>query len=213
MVEYGKHQKVWGNQAAHGSASTDLAPAFSQIPLLELPRSVPSRVRVRTCSMRCAPHFGALLIRTDAYQGLYKVELTTLYRPYFLPEFLPSLEEWHLLGGDLDRIAGFGIAPFSGIAASGTKTAKTSQLDFVALPQSLGNTREQNADNGFGLSLGKVDFVGNSSSEFCFCHVSSPTEGTCPTWTRTPTICDDRDGCPRTCSGMSRLWGGTTLNA
>ena len=57
MVEYGKHQKVWGNQAAHGSASTDLAPAFSQIPLLELPRSVPSRVRVRTCSMRCAPQF------------------------------------------------------------------------------------------------------------------------------------------------------------
>ena len=157
--------------------------------------------------------FGALLIRTDAYQGLYKVELTTLYRPYFLPEFLPGLEEWHLLGRDLDRIAGFGIAPFSGIAASGTKTAKTSQLDFVALPQSLGNTREQNADDGFGLSLGKVDFVGNSSSEFCFCHVSSPTEGTRPTWTRTPTICDDRDGCPRTCSGMSRLWGGTTLNA
>ena len=37
--KYGKHQKVWGNQAAHGSASTDLAPAFSRIPLLELPRS------------------------------------------------------------------------------------------------------------------------------------------------------------------------------
>ena len=53
----GKHQKVWGNQAAHGSASTDLAPAFSRIPPLELPRSVPSRVRVRTCSMRCAPQF------------------------------------------------------------------------------------------------------------------------------------------------------------
>ena len=55
-----KHQKVWGNQAAHSSASTDLAPAFSRIPLLELPRSVPSRVRVRTCSMRCAPQFLAL---------------------------------------------------------------------------------------------------------------------------------------------------------
>ena len=54
---YGKHQKVWGNQAAHGSASTDPAPAFSRIPPLELPRSVPSRVRVRTCSMRCAPQF------------------------------------------------------------------------------------------------------------------------------------------------------------
>ncbi len=48
---------MWGNQTAHGSASTDLAPAFSRIPLLELPRSVPSRVRVRTCSMRCAPQF------------------------------------------------------------------------------------------------------------------------------------------------------------
>ena len=53
----GKHRKVWGNQAAHGSASTDLAPAFSRIPLLELPRSVPSRVRVRTCSRKGAPQF------------------------------------------------------------------------------------------------------------------------------------------------------------
>ena len=51
---------MWGNQTAHGSASTDLAPAFSRIPLLELPRSVPSRVRIRTCSMRCAPQFLAL---------------------------------------------------------------------------------------------------------------------------------------------------------
>ena len=41
----GKHQKVWGNQAAHGSTSTDLAPAFSRISLLELLRSVPPRVR------------------------------------------------------------------------------------------------------------------------------------------------------------------------
>ena len=48
---------MWGNQAAHGSASTALAPAFSRIPPLELPRRVPSRVRVRTCSMRCAPQF------------------------------------------------------------------------------------------------------------------------------------------------------------
>ena len=53
----GKHQKVWGNQAAHSSASTDLPPAFSRIPLLELPHSVPSRVRVRISSMRCAPQF------------------------------------------------------------------------------------------------------------------------------------------------------------
>ena len=96
---------------------------------------------------------------------LFGAPLTTLYRPYFLPEFFPGLEEGHLLGGDLDRIAGFGIAPFAGIAAPGSKTAKTSQLDFVALPQGLGNTREQNADDGFGLPLGKVDSVGNSSSE------------------------------------------------
>ena len=54
--------KVWGKQAAHGSASTDLAPAFSRIPPLGLPRSVPSRVRVRTCSMRCAPQLGVLSI-------------------------------------------------------------------------------------------------------------------------------------------------------
>ena len=30
MRTSGKHQKVWDNQAAHGSASTDLAPAFSR---------------------------------------------------------------------------------------------------------------------------------------------------------------------------------------
>ena len=58
---------MWGNQAAHGSASTDLAPAFSRIPLLELPRSVPSRVRVRTCSMRCAPQFLALPVSRSPF--------------------------------------------------------------------------------------------------------------------------------------------------
>ena len=89
-----------------------------------------------------------------------------IYRPYFLPEVLTGLEEWHLPGGNPDRIAGSGIAPFSGIAASGTKTSETSQLDLVTLPQSLGNARQQNADDGLGLSLGKVDFVGNYPSEF-----------------------------------------------
>ena len=45
----------------------------------------------------------------------------------------------------------------------------------VPLPQRLGNAREHNTDNGLSLPLGKVDFVGNPCSEFCFCHVSSPT--------------------------------------
>ena len=66
LYETGKHQKVWGNQAAHGSTSADLAPAFSRIPLLELLRSVPSRVRVRTCSMRCAPQFLVLSKRVSS---------------------------------------------------------------------------------------------------------------------------------------------------
>ena len=56
----GSAKKWGGNQAAQGSASTDLAPVFSRIPLLELPRSVPSRVRVRIYSMRCVPQFLAL---------------------------------------------------------------------------------------------------------------------------------------------------------
>ena len=46
-------QKVWGNQAASCSASTDLSPAFSPgYHCSNFPRSVPSRVRVRACSMR-----------------------------------------------------------------------------------------------------------------------------------------------------------------
>ena len=126
--------------------------------------------------------------------------LTTLQRPHSLTEFLSGLEEGDLLAGNLDGVAGLGIAPLSGIAAPGPKTAETSQLHFVPLPQSLGNAREQNADDGFGLSLGKVDSVGNSFSEFCFCHVSSPNEGTRSAWTRPPTKCDDR-GAPASRGG------------
>jgi hypothetical protein len=96
---------------------------------------------------------------------------------YDFPEFLPGLKKRHLLGGDLDRVAGFGIAPFAGVAASGSETAEASQLDFVALFQGVSNTCEQNVDDGFGLLLGKVNFVGNSSRKLCFCHVSSLTEG------------------------------------
>ena len=49
----GECQKVWGNQAASCSASTDLSPAFSPgYHCSNFPRSVPSRVRVRACSMR-----------------------------------------------------------------------------------------------------------------------------------------------------------------
>ena len=62
--EQGSTKKVWGNQTAHGSAATALTPAFSPIPRLELPRRVPSRVCVRTCSMRCAPQF--LVLSNDA---------------------------------------------------------------------------------------------------------------------------------------------------
>ena len=54
----GKHQKVWGNQAARGSVSPELSPAFSPgYHCSNFPLSVSSRVRVRACSMRCAPGF------------------------------------------------------------------------------------------------------------------------------------------------------------
>ena len=42
----------------------------------------------------------------------------------FLPELLAGLEEGHFLDGNLDRIAGSGIAPLSGIAEAGTKFPK-----------------------------------------------------------------------------------------
>ena len=55
---FGKCQKVWGNQAARGSASTDLSPVFSPgYHCSNFPRKVPSRARARGCSMRCAPPF------------------------------------------------------------------------------------------------------------------------------------------------------------
>ena len=95
-----------------------------------------------------------------------KLVVNLIDRSHFLPEILPGLEKWHSLGGDPDCIAHSGIAPFPCIAASGPKTAEAAQLDFVALPQSLGNARQQNVDDGFRLSLGKVESIGNSSSEF-----------------------------------------------
>ena len=89
-----------------------------------------------------------------------------LYRSYFLPEILSGFEKRNPLGGDPDCIARFGIAPFPCVPASGPKTAEAAQLDLVALPQSFGNARQQNVDDGFRLSLGKVESIGNSSSEF-----------------------------------------------
>ena len=104
--------------------------------------------------------------------------LAAPHRRHFLPELLASLEEGCLLGGYLDRIAGSGIAPLSGIAAPGPKTPKAPQFHLVPLLQRLANAREKNAHDGFGLPVGKVDLVGNSCSEFCFCHVSRLIEGT-----------------------------------
>ena len=53
-----KHQKVGGNQAVSGSASADLSASFSPVyHCSNFPLSVRSRVRVRVCSMRCAPVF------------------------------------------------------------------------------------------------------------------------------------------------------------
>ena len=46
--DHGKHKKVWGNQAAHGSASTRMSPVLSPgYHCSNFPLSVPSRVRVR----------------------------------------------------------------------------------------------------------------------------------------------------------------------
>ena len=89
-----------------------------------------------------------------------------LYSSYFLPEILPGLEKGNSLGGDPDCIARSGIAPCPCMPASGPKTAEAAQLDLVALPQSLGNARQQNVDDDFRLSLGKVESIGNLSSEF-----------------------------------------------
>lgn len=95
-----------------------------------------------------------------------RLPVDSIYGPYFLSEILPGLEKWHSLGGDPDCIACFGIAPLACIAAPCPKTAEASQLDLVALPQSLGDARQQDVDDGFRPSLGQVESIGNSSGEF-----------------------------------------------
>ena len=95
-----------------------------------------------------------------------KLVVNLMCRSHFLPEILSGLEKWNPLVGNPDCIARSGIAPFPHIPASGPKTAEAAQLDLVALPQSLRNARQQNVDDGFRLSLGKVESIGNSASEF-----------------------------------------------
>jgi DNA invertase Pin-like site-specific DNA recombinase len=50
----GEYEKVWGNQAAFRSSHLVLIPGYH---CSNFWRRVPSRVRVRVCSMRCAPVF------------------------------------------------------------------------------------------------------------------------------------------------------------
>ena len=82
--------------------------------------------------------------------------LTALYRRHFLPKFLGGLGKWHLLGGNLDHIAGSGVTFWSSSAAPGPKAPQASQLDFVSGPQGVDNELEENVDGSFGLPLGKA---------------------------------------------------------
>ena len=92
--------------------------------------------------------------------------LTIPERRHSLPEILAGPEEGRLPGGNVDRIAGSGIAPPSGMAAPCPKTPEAPQLHLVPFPQRLGNAREKDAHDGFGLPVGQLDLVGNSRSQF-----------------------------------------------
>ena len=107
---------------------------------------------------------GSLSVGTNRANGFgsrdTKWQKAVTYRSTTSRSSLPALKKGHFLGGNLDRIAGFGVASFAGIAAPRSETAKPSQFHLVALFQGIGDTREQNVDDGFGLLLGKVDVVG-----------------------------------------------------
>lgn len=54
LGDVGEHLKAWGNYAAHLVWLLSFIPGYH---CSNLSRNVPSRVRVRVCSMRCAPAF------------------------------------------------------------------------------------------------------------------------------------------------------------
>src|SRR5580704_14353258 len=62
-------------------------------------------------------------------------------------QFLAGLEEWNFLGGNLNAIAGLGIAAHPRLALSSAKTPKTTNLDFVAHPERAHNAIEDGLDD------------------------------------------------------------------
>ena len=72
----------------------------------------------------------------DGFNGRHHSAIDRVLQP------LPGLELGLSGGGNLDGIAGTGIAAFSGCAVSDIEGAKPGQTDIIALSQSIGNDIE-----------------------------------------------------------------------
>jgi len=95
----------------------------------------------------------------------------TLHGSQLFPQGLACPEKRRLSGCNLDDLAGPGIASLSGSAAARVKTPETPQLHLPSISQDLGNAREQDAYDGFGLPVGQMDPGCYSCNEFCLRHV------------------------------------------
>jgi hypothetical protein len=92
----------------------------------------------------------------------------SLFLPYRILQPFPGFKHRNFPGGDIDFLAGLGIASFSGGAFADIEAAETNQTNFVA----FGECAADGLDNGIkgfvGIFLGQFGVFGNLFDKICF---------------------------------------------
>src|SRR6267378_2172285 len=89
-------------------------------------------------------------------------------------ELLARLEARHVGGGDLDLLAGLGIAPLARLAFGDLEGPEADQQDLFLLLQRLGYDREHGVDGAGGVGLGQVGGSGDGGDQIVLVHGRAP---------------------------------------
>src|ERR1051326_6333138 len=89
-------------------------------------------------------------------------------------ETLACLELWLLRGGDLEGLAGAGVATLRGCALANIKGAEADEANLLSLLQRLRDRIEYGIHSLGGIGFGELGHSGNRIDEFVLVHELAP---------------------------------------